>query len=250
MIIDSHCHIDLYADPRKVLIESEKAGIVVLSMTNLPSHFEMGLPFFLNSKKIRPALGMHPLFAQYHEAEFSKFESNFSNTSYIGEVGLDFSREGFSTKEIQLKTFIRILNLVSGQKKILSIHSRRAEKEVLNLLIEHNVSNAIFHWYSGPLNLIDQIVEGGYYFSVNPAMIKSESGKKIIQRIPLDRLLTETDGPFIEEGGKTIMPGRVESVIQYLALLWNVSQIEVETKIKANFKKLINTLKSDFSTLD
>ena len=243
MIIDSHCHIDLYDDPRKVLIESEKAGIVVLSMTNLPSHYEMGLPFFLNSKKIRLALGMHPLFAQYHEAEFSKFESNFSNTSYIGEVGLDFSREGFSTKEIQLKTFVRILNLVSGKKKILSIHSRRAEKEVLNLLIEHKVTNAIFHWYSGPLNLIDQIVEAGYYFSVNPAMVKSESGKKIIQRIPFDRLLTETDGPFIEEEGKTIMPGKVESVIQYLALLWNMNTADVQLRISSNFQQMIQALR-------
>lgn len=242
-MIDAHCHIDLYENPQSVLQNCNNEGITVLSMTNLPSHFEMGLPFFLNSKKIRLALGMHPLFAQYHEAEFSKFESNFSNTSYIGEVGLDFSREGFSTKEIQLKTFIRILNLVSGKKKILSIHSRRAEKEVLNLLLEHKVTNAIFHWYSGPLNLIDQIVEAGHYFSINPAMVKSESGKKIIERIPLERLLTETDGPFIEERGKTIMPGRVESVIQYLSTTRNEQASIINERINSNFKNLIQILR-------
>lgn len=241
-MIDAHCHIDLYDNPQKVLQNCNNEGVTVLSMTNLPSHFEMGFPFFLNSKKIRLALGMHPLFAQYHESEFPKFESNFSKTSYIGEVGLDFSREGFNTKEMQLKTFVRILNLVSGKKKILSIHSRRAEKEVLNLLIEHGVNTAIFHWYSGPLNLIDQILDEGYYFSVNPAMIKSESGRKIIQRIPSDRLLTETDGPFIEEDGKTIMPGKVYSVIHYLASLWNMNEVDVQLKISSNFKQMIQVL--------
>jgi len=243
MFIDSHCHIDLYDDPRKVLNESEKAGIVVMSMTNLPSHFEMGFPFFLSSKKIRLALGMHPLYAQYHETEFPKFESNFSKTSYIGEVGLDFSREGYETKEIQLKTFIRILKLVSGKKKILSIHSRRAEKEVLQLLTESEVTNAIFHWYTGPLYLIDSIVEAQYHFSINPAMVKSDSGRKVIQRIPLDRILTETDGPFVQSNGVALLPGEVNEVIDYLSLIHKKDKKEIHEIIKVNFMRLLNWVK-------
>ena len=109
-MIDTHCHTDLYKNPIKILQECEKAGITVLSMTNLPSHFEMGYQHVLPFKRIRLALGMHPLHAEQHDKEFSLFLKNLSKTSYIGEVGLDFSREGYTTKEIQVNSFERILN--------------------------------------------------------------------------------------------------------------------------------------------
>ncbi len=119
MIVDTHCHIDLYPNPRQVLEDSVQANIAVLSMTNLPSHFEMGYSHFQSLKKIRLALGMHPLMANSHKEEFDLFLKNLNKTSYIGEVGLDFSKEGISTKEIQIETFSKILNVISGQKKIL-----------------------------------------------------------------------------------------------------------------------------------
>ena len=78
----------------------------------------------------------------------------------------------------------------------MSVHSRRAEKEVLAILKKYSIKNVIFHWYSGPLGLIDEIVNEGYYFSINEAMTRSVSGKKIISRIPECRILTETDAPY------------------------------------------------------
>lgn len=243
MIIDTHCHIDLYKDPKSILDLCEKHKTIVLSMTNLPSHFEMGLPFFQSMKYVRPCLGMHPLHADLHEKEFSAFERNLSKTSYIGEVGLDFSREGISSKKIQVQSFEKILQLVSGQKKILSIHSRGAEKEVLELLIKNKINTAIFHWYSGGLNLIDEIIRGGFYFSINPSMVKSVSGRKIISKIPKEFVLTETDGPFVSEENNPLNPGEVFSVINYLAKGWGVSSYEVENMIQSNFLRLIGHLK-------
>ena len=73
MIIDTHCHIDLYEKPYTLLKECIKERITLISMTNLPSHFELGFPFFKNTKNIRLALGMHPLYAQKHESEFNIF---------------------------------------------------------------------------------------------------------------------------------------------------------------------------------
>ncbi|WP_313189003.1 Qat anti-phage system TatD family nuclease QatD [Sphingobacterium sp.] len=243
MIIDTHCHIDLYQNPKKVLQDCVNADMTVLAMTNLPSHFEMGYIHFISLKKIRLALGMHPLMADFHKKEFDLFLKNFSKTSYIGEVGLDFSKEGISTKDIQIDTFSKILTIISGQKKILSIHSRKAEKEVLDLLLKNNIQSAIFHWYSGGLNLIDSIVEAGYYFSVNPAMVKSMSGRKIISKIPRHLILTETDGPFIDEKNHPIKPGQIQAVITFLANEWHLSTWEVERVISFNFLKLINNLK-------
>ncbi len=242
MIIDTHCHIDLYPNPRKVLQDCVKADITVLAMTNLPSHFEMGYSHFQSLKKIRLALGMHPLMADSHKIEFDLFLKNIDKTSYIGEVGLDFSKEGIFTKDIQIDTFYKILKAVSGQKKILSIHSRKAEKEVLDLLINNNIQTAIFHWYSGGLNLIDTIAEAGYFFSINPAMVKSMSGRKIISKIPKNLILTETDGPFISESNKPIRPGQVGKVVGYLAAEWSISEIEAERIIKSNFYNLIRAI--------
>jgi TatD DNase family protein len=243
MIIDTHCHIDLYPNPRKVLQDCVKANITVLAVTNLPSHFEMGYAHFQSLKKIRLALGMHPLMADSHEKEFDLFLKNLNKTSYIGEVGLDFSKEGLSTKEIQIETFSKILNVISGQKKILSIHSRKAEKEVLDLLVKNNIQSAIFHWYSGGLNLIDEIVKKGYYFSINPAMVKSVSGRKIISKIPKEFILTETDGPFIDENNVPIIPGQIQNVISLLSKEWKISEEEVKKIIWSNFQNIVNRLK-------
>lgn len=242
-MLDTHCHIDLYKNPEAILDICESNGVIVFSMTNLPSHFEMGLPFFHSKKYVRIALGMHPLYATFHKNEFSKFELYLSKTSYIGEIGLDFSREGMATKEIQLASFDRILKLVSGKKKILSLHSRRAEKEVLELLLKYNIQNAIFHWYSGGSGLIKKISDAGYYFSINPAMISSTSGQKIISNIPRDKVLTETDGPFINKGIKPLFPGEVQEVFIYLSKIWDVTIVEAQDIISMNFKKLITKLK-------
>lgn len=243
MIIDAHCHIDLYSNPRKALDDCVKADMAVLAMTNLPSHFEMGYSHFKSLKKIRIALGMHPLMAESHQREFGLFLKNLNRTSYIGEVGLDFSKEGLPTKDIQIKTFSKILKEVSGRKKILSIHSRKAEKSVLELLTKNNIQAVIFHWYSGGINLIDDIAEAGYFFSINPAMIKSISGRKIISRIPRRLILTETDGPFVNERNSPLNPGEITSVINYLGYEWNLSNSEVEDIISSNFFRLISYLK-------
>lgn len=243
MIIDTHCHIDLYPNPRKALDDCVKVDMTVLAMTNLPSHFEMGYSYFQSLKKIRIALGMHPLMAESHQREFGLFLKNLNKTSYIGEVGLDFSKEGLPTKNIQINTFSKILKAVSGQKKILSIHSRKAEKEVLELLLNNNIQGAIFHWYSGNASLINSIAESEYYFSINPAMIKSMSGRKIISKIPRHLVLTETDGPFIKENNLTIRPGQVNTVVSYLANEWFLDEEDVNKIIRLNFYNLLKSIK-------
>lgn len=242
-MIDTHCHIDQYQNPHQIISECESQNIITIGVTNLPSHFQIGFPHVEFCKKVRLALGMHPLYAHIHEKEFPLFLNNIDRTSYIGEIGLDFSREGISTKEIQIKTFNKILKSIEGKKKILSIHSRRAEKEVLDLLINYKISNAIFHWYTGSQSLINRIVESGYYFSINPSMIESENGKKNISKIPLNYILTESDGPFIKVNNKQIKPHNVSLVIDYLSKERNLTKVEIENVIFNNFKKLISSIK-------
>tara|TARA_R110002096_G_C14543599_1_gene718647 strand:+ start:311 stop:1039 length:729 start_codon:yes stop_codon:yes gene_type:complete len=242
-MIDTHCHIDLYPNPERLLRELNKQGITVISVTNLPSHFEMGLPYFRTLKKIRLALGMHPLYAEKHFKEFPAFLRLIDATSYIGEVGLDFSREGLSTKDIQVSSFRKILKAIQGKKKILSIHSRKAEREVLSYLIDFQAKGAIFHWYSGSIKLIVEISNSGFYFSINNAMIKSKAGQARISKIPRNKILTETDGPFVEIKGKPVKSSDVKEIIIYLSQLWNCSYSEADKIINDNFKVLLSTIR-------
>ena len=205
-------------------------------MTNLPSHFQMGVNHVRRYKHIRLALGLHPLRAKEHAKEYSKFRQYIDETSYIGEVGLDFSREGFSTKDIQIKSFKFVLDCIRTKNKILSLHSRRAEKETLEMLIEKGIDNAIFHWYSGSLNVLRNIANSGFFFSLNSAMIQSDNGRKIIAEIPKELILTETDFPYIENDDIT-------SIYVWLSKLWNTTTKDVELTIDANFQRLIQRIR-------
>jgi TatD DNase family protein len=234
-MIDAHCHFDMAQNPEKYIEENEQKKVITIGMTNLPSHFCMGFDHVKQYKYIRLALGLHPLLAKDHTKEYEKFKQYVDMTSYIGEVGLDFSQEGFSTKETQIKSFEFVLDCVKEKNKILSLHSRRAEKETLQMLLDKNIKNAIFHWYSGSITTLQAIVDAGYYFSINSAMIQSDNGKKVIDKIPKELLLTETDFPYIENSS-------IKSIHNYLSELWGISELAIEQTVKSNFKRLIEQL--------
>lgn len=196
MIIDAHCHYDMMDDPLGYIEKEEKRGNIILGMTNLPSHFQQGIGYIQKLRYVRLALGCHPQLVDEALLELSLFDELVNKTSYIGEIGLDFSCEYADTREKQIHVLRHILTIINGQKKIISVHSRKAEKELLDLLIEYDIKNVIFHWYSGPISLIPRILEKGYYFSVNEAMLMTNHGQQILKNIPKDRILTETDAPF------------------------------------------------------
>ncbi|MGG8495459.1 Qat anti-phage system TatD family nuclease QatD [Tenacibaculum sp. TC6] len=243
MYIDTHCHIDMFKNPKQVLKACESNCIITIGMTNLPSHFEIGLSHVQNCKYVRFALGLHPLLTERHKGERIKFKRNVDKTSYIGEVGLDFSKEGISTKEEQIESFEYVLNAIKGKKKIVSLHSRRAENEVLSYLIKYDIKTAIFHWYTGTLTSLKKIIDNGYYFSVNTSMINSQSGQKIISKIPLNLLLTETDAPYTTLFNRTTKPEDVKYVITYISQVYNKTEKEIENIIYNNFQTIIKTIR-------
>ena len=120
-----------------------------------------------------------------------------------------------------------VIEIIKDKNKIVSVHSRKAEKEVFELLQEYRIKNAIFHWYSGPLSLIEEIINAGYYFSINEAMTTSISGRKIISKIPLNRILTETDAPLNKHSN-------ILNAISNIGL--------TEDVIYSNFLNLINAI--------
>lgn len=227
-MIDTHCHFDMMSQPEAYIGQRELAGDIVIGMTNLPSHFQIGHPHLKGYKHIRLALGLHPLLAAESKSEVTLFKRLVDQTSYIGEIGLDFSKEGIATKDEQVAVLRELLSAIRGKKKIVSVHSRRAEKELLSLLCEYEIKNVIFHWYSGPIGLIPAILKQGYYFSVNETMCLSKNGRTIINSIPRERLLTETDAPY-----------NVKTNIKEVLSVLNLS----EDIVCHNFKTLLQGLK-------
>jgi TatD DNase family protein len=239
MLIDTHCHLDLYDNPSELASELDQAGILTIIVTNLPSAFEQAYPHTRQFKHIRLALGLHPLTASDHLKERDRFKELLNSTSYIGEVGLDFSREGVKTKEIQIESFRFVLESIQNQPKLVTLHSRQAEAAVLDLLEAVALYPVIFHWYTGSLSNAKRALARGDYFSVNPAMVKTPKGKQLIAELPMDRVLTESDGPFVIMNGNPAKPYDVSSVLGYLSSVWKKSRDEAEEIIKQNFFRLI-----------
>ncbi len=243
-MLDAHCHLDLYPDPTQIATDAEKAGVFTVFVTNLPSAFDAAYSHAQRFKKVRIALGLHPLTASMHnEDELRRFKELVTKTSFIGEVGLDFSREGLATRDRQLASFRFVLRCLEMKPKFVTIHSRRAEDAVLEMLAEEYPHPAVFHWYSGNLKSLSLAIERGHFFSINPSMLWNEKGRTVIERIPKERILTESDGPFIKVGTKTVVPANIQLVEEGLAKIWGVDSSGARTTVAHNFQALMKPMK-------
>jgi len=233
----------MYLKPLSVARTAAEHGAFIIAMTNLPSHFQKGLTHVRDLKGVRLALGLHPLVAEHHAEELKLFGQLLPLTSFVGEIGLDFSREGKHTRNRQLQTFRHVIELVSHSAKVISLHSRGAESEVIDVLQEYGIRRAIFHWYTGPLSLLKDAIAAGHYFSVNPSMSLSKKGQEIIAAVPAERILTESDGPYAKVRGTFARPWDVALAERFLADQWQKSVPEVRAIIWANFQQLLEPVR-------
>lgn len=237
--LDTHCHLGEYADPLAILA-GPAADVLIIAVTQAPSVFHTLRNRLAGQRRVRVALGAHPLVvAQFPPLEWQLFAQYLDETTYIGEVGLDFSAQGAPTRTEQEQAFTRVLQHVAGRGKVLSIHSRRAEARVLELLTSHRVGPAIFHWYSGPLGVLDQVLAAGHACSINPAMVRSPNGQKVISRIPRNRLLVETDGPYVRVGQRPAEPADVGLVYDFLCAHWGCDQPTAIAQVYNNFRAIL-----------
>jgi TatD DNase family protein len=239
-VIDFHCHLDLYADPAAVRDECERRGLYLLSVTTTPSAWKKTAELATNAKRVRTALGLHPQLAQERMGELPLFDELLPAARYVGEIGLDGSPEFRSQWQSQRQTFEHILARCSDAGgRIMSIHSRRASREVLDALEAFpNAGTAVLHWFSGSLRDLDRAVSLGCWFSVGPGMLAGQKGRSLVTRMPRERVVTESDGPFAQLDGKSIMPWSVEGAISDLGQLWSLSGESAGQAIRHNFRKL------------
>jgi TatD DNase family protein len=239
-MIDFHCHLDLYPDPTAVVQECVTRGIHVLSVTTTPSAWAGTNALARKASRIRTALGLHPQIVHERKGELPLFERLLPEVRYVGETGLDGGPEYKHSWPDQVATFTQILRLCEAAGgRILTIHSRRATRPVLDTLAAHPGAGVpILHWFSGTQRELARAVDLGCWFSIGPAMLAGEKGRSLAAKMPRDRVLTETDGPFAQLNGRAVFPWDVERAITILSVLWGESATAVQDLIADNVRRL------------
>ena len=233
--VDTHCHLDLYKSPGDIINESEKNGVQIVAVTNIPSVFKQEIGMF-NSDNVSLSLGFHPQLIKDHHKEIGMFISLLQHTRFIGEVGLDYSNVTNTQKQQQKSIFQTIVQESAKYKnKIMTVHSRRSAEDVVSIIGANFEGTVILHWYNGSISTLKKAVVNGCHFSINPSMINSKNGQKIIKSLPLERILTETDGPVTKVRNKVTTPSDVKLVIEYLSKLHNKDEDSIAKIIMDNF---------------
>ena len=241
--IDLHCHLDLYPDHQAAIERAEAAGIYPLAVTTTPKAWPRNHALTRNTRFVRAALGLHPQLVGEREAELPLWERYLSETRYVGEVGLDAGPRFYKTFEAQQRVFRTILQrCAEAGGKILTVHSVRSAKTVLDMIEAHlpvSRGKVVLHWFTGSKSDARRAAAMGCYFSVNGEMIRSDRGRTLVTDLPLERILTETDGPFTQSNGRAAEPLDVMATTEALAALrGNPPDVMAQTLV-SNLRSLL-----------
>jgi TatD DNase family protein len=213
---------------------------VITNSVNIKS-LKKSLQLSKKYPKIKIAAGLYPE-ETLKEKDFQELKkiilSSPKKIIAIGEIGLDFSRPS-PKKELQKKIFIKQLNLAKELNIPVIIHTRKAEKEVLEILEKYKDQKIILHCFSGNFKLIKKAEENNFYLTLPTNIIRSEHFQRIAKEYKKDLLLTETDSPCLSPfKEKQNQPAYIKETIKKLSKIWNKSQKEVENIIETNFKNI------------
>lgn len=149
-------------------------------------------------------LGFHPQLAHQRRNELPLFGALLPETRYVGEIGLDGDPQFRRYWDSQVSVFEYVLMKCSeAGGRIMSLHSRRASGAVLDYIEKFpDAGTPILHWFSGGFRDLDRAIKLGCWFSVGPAMLASKNGRTLAARMPRERVLTESDGPFAHINGE------------------------------------------------
>ena len=250
-MIDSHCHLDhepLLSDLENVLKRSRDVGIKkLLTISTSLESFSRIKQIVNKDEMIYGTVGIHP-----HESKDNIVDSDFIVKNLkenkkiigIGETGLDFFYKN-SEKDLQLKSFrIHIEASIKTNVPII-IHSREAEEETFNILEEYKDQNLkiLMHCFTGSQIFAEKLLNFNTYFSASGIITFKNAVdlQKVFKSLPLDRILIETDSPFlapVPNRGKKNEPSFIEFTADKLAEIKNISKLEIIEKTTNNFNNL------------
>jgi TatD DNase family protein len=242
-LVDFHCHLDLYPDHAAAVRNAEAAGVFTLTVTTTPRAWPRNHELAQRTKHVRAALGLHPQLVAERENEIELWDQYLAETRYVGEVGLDAGPRFFRSIDAQKRVFQHILQrCAQAGDKVITVHSIRSAKAVLDLVEAHlppERGKVVLHWFTGTKSEARRALELGCYFSINAKMLCNEKHASMVQTIPLDRMLTETDGPFTHTSDRPSQPADVAGVVDVLGHLYELPASDVVRLIRNNLRVLL-----------
>jgi TatD DNase family protein len=243
MWIDAHAHLDRYgALLGSALAEIEEHSVLTISNSMDLASYQRNLEIGAICPWVLPTFGIHPKNAPGQFSRRAELARAIEQTPMIGEIGLDFYWvKDDSQYPAQKKLLEYFLAAAREQTKIVNLHTKGAEQEVLDGVERYGITGAIVHWYSGPLDILHAMIDAGLYFTVGVEVLFSDHIREVARRIPLERVLTETDNPGGLKwlGGAPGMPGIIENIVEALAEVKAVNTSLLTKSIRANLLRLI-----------
>mgnify|MGYP000451814766 FL=1 len=206
---------------------------------------------------IKLAVGLHPWWVSADEGclaeELRAFDSALPETRYVGEVGLDFSKRRIATRDAQLCAFRHIAGACAKEGgKVLSVHCVKAYDDALSILKGSGClasCTCIFHWFSGSFPQLTQAVDAGCSFSVGARMLETKKGREYAKAIPLQKLLLETDAPFVADPEREHpsiaysydqMRRQLAETLQRLARIRDIGEAELAAIVQQNAREVFS----------
>jgi TatD DNase family protein len=243
MIIDVHAHLDdkRFTNLDEVIKKAEKAGVKII--INCGIDHDTNVRTIKLSKKypiIKPSLGLFPTIGEKLSKEELKKEILFIKKNKpiaIGEVGLDLAYDGDIKKQIVV--FKEMIKLAKELSIPLIVHTRKAEKYVLEVLEEEKYKKVVLHCFMANKKLIEKAIELDFYFSIPVIIKKSSQFQLLTKMVRSSRLLTETDAPYLGLiKGEINTPDQIEISIKEIAKIKGWTTAETKKVIFMNYQRL------------
>ncbi|MEO2280768.1 TatD family hydrolase [Pseudoalteromonas pernae] len=254
MIVDSHCHLDrlefdkLDTDLSGVLEQARAKDVehflcVSVTLDQFPGMLEKIQQF----DDVSASCGVHPLDQKDAlDIDLLRKLAVHEKVVAVGETGLDYYYSA-ETKPVQQESFVGHIQVANELNKPLIIHTRDAREDTINLMREHNAHNCggVLHCFTEDLDMATKAMDMGFYISISGIVTfrNAEQLRDVVKHIPLDRLLIETDSPYlapVPHRGKTNQPAYVQDVAYYIAELKGMSYKELATATTDNFYRLFS----------
>ncbi|MBW3019743.1 TatD family hydrolase [Candidatus Woesearchaeota archaeon] len=254
IFVDVHSHLDLKEYENnldEVINKCKKNDVKIVITAGLdPESNRKALELSKKYEIIKCSLGIYPPDALCRETgcdvvskvdeEIDFIKKNKDSVVAIGEVGLDFLDEN-SERESQIVVFKKMINLAKELEIPLIVHSRKAEKEVLDVLEECNAKKVILHCFSGKKNLIKRASDLKYSFSIPANVIRSEHFQALVKEVNINQLLTETDSPYLSPNKDEVNdPSSVILAVEKIAEIKGFDKEEVANNIFMNYQRLFS----------
>jgi TatD DNase family protein len=240
--VDMHCHLHQAAAP----VDGNPA---ILSVTFTPDEY-VARPTEDPESRAVWAVGLHP-WEYGSDDQLEAFARHLPGALAVGEIGLDGTDRARSPMDVQREGLLQILANPETKRRVGSIHGWMAYQEVVDVLRAEPTPGIVYHWFMGTGETLEQAIALDIFFSVNDAMLSLPEGREIVARLPRNRVLTETDGPYIQAGtgqamnpgddvpgGPALRPGELTNTEQELAALWRGTTDVVRHQIWQNLAEL------------